>query len=396
MTKSSSSSPFPARRLIPLFLVIVFLYWVGLYLYVPTLPLYLQTKTNDLTLVGTALSMYGLWQLIVRLPLGITADWFGRRKSFVILWLGLVAAGDLVLGFSNSIDQAIFGRALIGLAAACWVPLVVMFGSLFPPDEAVRATALASTVATFGRIAATAANGWLNSLGGYPLAFQLAAGAALLAAVLVLFVPETPRPRQPPSPQKLLDLGLRREVILPSLLQAAIHVGDFAATFTFIPIIARRLGASEVAISLLLSLNLGVVLLGNLISAGLAKRTSDRALSAASFLLMSAGIGGAALAPSLGWLFAAQFAIGLSLGLAYPLLMGLSIAQVSEAERTTAMGLHQSIYALGMFAGPWLAGVLADEMGIQGMFAVVAFLVLAAGLGGSTALRINPLAKRPE
>jgi MFS family permease len=44
------------------------------------------------------------------------------------------------------------------------------------------------------------------------------------------------------------------------------------------------------------------------------------------------------------------------------------------------MGLHQSVYAIGMFAGPWLSGILADGMGIRWMFGVTAVACLAIGL----------------
>ena len=67
-------------------------------------------------------------------------------------------------------------------------------------------------------------------------------------------------------------------------------------------------------------------------------------------------------------------------GIGYPVLMGLSIQYVVDAERTTAMGLHQAVYAIGMFGGPWLSGLLADAMGIQPMFGVTAFVCLALGL----------------
>jgi MFS family permease len=60
--------------------------------------------------------------------------------------------------------------------------------------------------------------------------------------------------------------------------------------------------------------------------------------------------------------------------------MGLGIQQVADAERTTAMGLHQAVYAIGMSGGPWLSGVLADAIGIQPMFGVTAFVCLVLGL----------------
>jgi DHA1 family multidrug resistance protein-like MFS transporter len=70
----------------------------------------------------------------------------------------------------------------------------------------------------------------------------------------------------------------------------------------------------------------------------------------------------------------------LAQGISYPVLMGLSIQYVADAERTTAMGLHQAVYAIGMFGGPWLSGWLADAVGIRLTFEVTAFICLALGL----------------
>lgn len=375
--------------LIPALLVVVFLYWTALYLYVPTLPLYIQSKTPDLALVGTALGMYGLWQLISRLPLGIAVDWAGRRKPFIIAWLLLCALGDWMLGSAPDIASATAGRAVIGIAAGCWVPLVVIFSSQFEKGEIIRATAILSMVGCFARMVATSANGWLNHLGGYPLAFEAAAAAALLSAAVMLLLPDPPQPSKKPSLTRLRALSLRRDVMLPSLVQALIHLGDFAATFTFIPILARQKGANDVAISLLLSLDLAFGLLGNMVSPILARQIGRQRVALLSVVLLGLGIGGAALAPGLTAVFAFQLVIGIGFGVGYPLLMGMSIDRVDEAERTTAMGLHQSVYSIGMFAGPWLSGLLAREFGIPLMFAAVAALLLGLGLPSVMSLRTS-------
>ena len=59
------------KALIPILFIAAVLYWLGLYLYVPTLPLFAKSINSNLAIVGVVLSMYGLWQLIIRLPLAI-------------------------------------------------------------------------------------------------------------------------------------------------------------------------------------------------------------------------------------------------------------------------------------------------------------------------------------
>jgi MFS family permease len=85
-----------------------------------------------------------------------------------------------------------------------------------------------------------------------------------------------------------------------------------------------------------------------------------------------------ALAPSAPFLFGGTMCMGFAFGVVYPILMGMSIQAVDVTERTTAMGIHQSLYAIGMFTGPWVSGMLADRIGIRNTFLLTAgFYALA-------------------
>ena len=368
------------QLLIVLYVLVAFLYYVALYLYVPTLPTYVQSKSDNLALVGVVLAQYGLWQALVRLPLGIAADWLGRRKPFIISGLALVGLGAWIMGTAEGAAGLAVGRAVTGLAAGTWVPLVVIFSALFPPEEAVRATALLSLIGSLGRVLATSVTGSLNQLGGYSLAFYLAAGAAALAILIVLPTREKSLPTHQPSLTSVGHLITRRDVLLPSLLAALSQFANWAATFGFLPILAKQLGGSDVTQSILVSMHIGLVILGNLLATAIVRRIGAGRLVYASFILLSAGIGMAALATSLPLLFVAQAFIGLSMGISYPVLMGMGIRYVPDAERTTAMGLHQAVYAIGMFGGPWVGGWLSDAVGIRPMFGVTAFVTLTLGL----------------
>jgi MFS family permease len=173
-----------------------------------------------------------------------------------------------------------------------------------------------------------------------------------------------------------------RDVLVPALLSAVGQYIAWATTFGFVPILARNLGATGEVQSLLVSLNIGVGVAGNLLTTALVKRLGTNRLLYISFGLMALGAGCAAAAQSLPLVFLAQILIGVGGGIGYPLCMGMSIQYVDEKERATAMGLHQAVYAIGMFAGPWLSGILAEAYGIPLMFAGTA----VAGLGLSIVL----------
>lgn len=389
MTKVTATAPknplsqSSSRRLtIALYTTAVFFYWVGLYLYVPTLPVYIQSKVESLSSVGLVLSMYGLWMAIIRLPLGIAADWTGWRKPFILAGLALTALGAWLLSSAEDSTGLLAGRAITGLAAGTWVPLIVSYTSLFPREETIRATALLAMIGSIGRMMATSATGFLNEVGGYPLAFSLATVASGLAILIMLFADEKRAAPKRPSPDGLFTLSTRRDVLIPSLLSAAGQYINWTVTFGFLPILAADLGANDVTQSMLMSLSVAMFVAGNYLTAIITNRVDGRRLILVYFVLLSLSTGAAALATQLWTLFASQMVLGLAHGIGNPLLMGLSIRYVDNAERSTAMGLHQSVYGIGMFVGPGLSGLLADGIGVQPMFGVTAVTGLGLGLVG--------------
>lgn len=384
------ANPRGRRIAIGLYNVVVFLYWLSLYLYVPTLPTYAQSKTDNLALVGVILSMYGLWQAVIRLPLGIAADGLGRRKPFILAGLALAGLGAWVMGAACDARGLLLGRAITGLGAGAWVPLVAGFSSLFPPHDAVHAAALLNLSGQLGRILGTSLTGTLNQAGGYPLAFLAAGGVAALAVLLASLIQERGHAPKRPSPKSIGRLIVREDVLLPSLLALVSQYVNWAATFGFLPILAKSLNASDVAQGMMVSLNIGVLILGNLVAAAFAQRLGAQRLVRWSFALLALGVGLAALAPSLAWLFTSHVCIGLAQGIGGPVLMGMSIRHVADEERTTAMGVHQAVYAVGMFAGPGLSGLLADGIGIRPMFGITAVACLALGLLGARRLSERP------
>ncbi|NLE46082.1 MAG: MFS transporter [Chloroflexi bacterium] len=373
-----------------LFVGACFLYWMALYLYVPTLSTYAESKSPDnLELVGIVIAQYGLWQTLIRIPLGIVADWVGRRKPFILAGIAMAGLGAFVMGSSGHINGLIAGRAITGLAAGVWVLLVVGFSSLFPPDLAVQASATLNLASSAGRVLATGANGWLNAAGGYSLAFTIATVSAGLALLTILPFKEQAREGRRPSLHGFVRLSMRRDVITPTLLSTVAQYASWATTLGFTPILAKRLGATDVALSLLVSGNMVVGILGNLVTAAAIRRIGARRMVVVCFVMMCLGIAGVAVAPTLGLLFVAQGVQGLFQGAVYPVLLGMSIEHVDERERSTAMGVHQAIYGIGMTAGPALGGVIAEAVGIAPMFLITAAACLIAGVLGARQLAVS-------
>jgi DHA1 family multidrug resistance protein-like MFS transporter len=286
------------------------------------------------------------------------------------------------MGNAGGVTGLLIGRSITGIAAAGWVPLVVAFNSLFPPKEIVRATAILTLFYSLGRLVGTASTGMLNNWGGYSLPFLLAVGVAGLGIIVMLPTREmhfTPVRR---SRAAIKGLILRRDVLLPALLSAVTMYADISTTFGFFPILAVQLGGNYITQSMLVTVYMVIFIIGNLSTPFLIKRVSSQTMLTIAFILLGVGIGTAAVATTLPLLFAGQFFIGVAMGINYPVLMGLSIRKVSPAEQNTAMGLHQSVYAIGIFVGPWVSGMLADAVGLSWMLGITAVGVVLLGMYG--------------
>ena len=382
------------KRHLILFAGAVFLLWFSQYVFVPTLPEYLRDKVGSLAVVGAVLAMYGLWQVVVRLPLGILIDAVGRQKLFLLGGFLVGALGTLTLGTAGTIPGLYVGRSLTGLSMGIWVPLVVVFSGFFPAEQSVRAAAVLTLVSAAARISASAINGYLNEWGGTTLAFYVGSAAALTAALLVLPIRIDGRPTGAPKLRPLLRLFVRKTVLLPSMLAAVIQYALFGISLGFMPVLARQLGAGDVTLGYMATVNLLFFLLGNLTATSSSSRLKPESLVLASYILFALAIATAAMAKSIPLQTIAQGAMGIAQGVGYPVLMGMTIRDIPPQQRTAAMGLHQSVYAAGIFIGPWASGALAEALGIRPMFGITAGLVLVLGCSGSILLSRRPAGRR--
>lgn len=372
----------PHRATILLYLVAISFFWASQYIYLPTLPTYVQLKTGNLATVGVVLSMYGMFQALVRLPLGIAADWLGWRKPFAIAGLALAGLGAWLLVSADSAASLAVGRAITGASAGAWVVIVVAFSALFPPQEAVRASSLLMIFNSLGRIIATSSAGVLTDLGGYAAPFWIAAVLGLISAMILLPVRETRRPSQRFSVASIFRVLARRDVLAPTVLSTIGQYALWTGAFGFFTVLAKQLGATSVQQSALITIHIALAMVGSFFTSLRGLRISSHQWVYASFVLMAVGIFIAAVAPSLSVLLIAPGFTGLGMGIGYPVLLGMSIERVRDAERTIAMSWHQTIYAIGMFIGPAISGALADAIGLQPMLGMTAFVTVVLGIVG--------------
>ena len=353
-----------------LFCVAMLLYWFSMYTYVPILPLYAASLGASYKMVGLVIGVYGITQLLLRIPQGILSDRWRKRKLFVLLAMAVSCASALGMWLAPNVESLLIFRGLSGVSATAWVVMVVLFSSYFTETEAPRAYGILNSLGFAGQMTGMFAGGLVAEWYGWSATFILAAAGAALGFGLSLGIRETTPTGTAPlrlseAPAIMRNLQLLMAAVMASLAQLIAYGGLFG----FVPVAAKNLGASNFELGLLPTLSSAPSIVASVLAGGwFVRRLGLRRSICLGFLLMGAATAVIPALDSLLQLYVSQMIGGFGRGLVFPLLMSFSVATMAPGAKATAMGVFQSLYALGMFAGPVVVGVMADTAGLGAGF----------------------------
>ena len=402
-TSAPRQPPSRRRRLSPwLFQVVNFCFWIALYFYVPILPVYAERNGASLTVIGVMLSAYGIMQFLLRIPVGVGSDLLGRRRPFVIAGLGAAGLGALWFVWMPAPPGLIFARALTGIGACAWVVITVMYAGYFAPAQVTRAVAFLAVTNGLGQAVATFIGGAAAQSWGWHAPFYLSAGAAIVGIVVVgLCVEARTGPAVAPVTwRRLVVVGTHPQLLLVAGLAAVNTYVQFTTIYGFTPVFAaHELGANRADLGVLTAVSVLSLMAAQFLAPTIVNRFGFRGPTIASFLLNAAMTAVIPLVPALALgiglrqtaalplLILTQSIAGLARGLLQTSLMSQSILAVPSAERATAMGVFQAVYASGMLLGPLVGGRLADAVGLNALFWLAG---LMSTVGAVVVLRATP------
>lgn len=356
-------------------------FWAAVYIYLPILSPYIQMISGSFKNVGLVIGAYGLAQLLLRIPIGIWSDRWQKRKLFVLygFFFDALAATGLLLSASTA--MLFFSVFAAGIAASMWVPFTVLFASYFPAEKLAYSMSLILFSTRVSQITANYIGGIVAEAWGWLGPFYLGIGLAAIGFLLANALAEPAAQKISSSSLKqLLMVGKNSTLIFSSLACIILQFTVFSAPIGFTPIYAQQIGASKGQLGMLLFCyqlpnTLATLLAGTFLSLYF----SQPVLILSGFLFITAALIVLPLTGQLNFLYGVQAFNGFGVGLAFPLLMSLALGAITPEQRATAMGFFQSLYALGMTAGPIISGLLAQELGLNIVFLINGFLALAAG-----------------
>jgi DHA1 family multidrug resistance protein-like MFS transporter len=352
-----------------------FFWWISLYLYVPVLPVYIQSSGANLNIVGVVLAAYSIPQVILRIPIGLWADRLVRRKSLVLAGMMFAALGALGLGISTDPWLLFSARMVVGIGAATWVVFTTYFTAYYPERDSGKAIGLLNFVRGGSLIAATAGGGFLADVYGFRPTFFGAAVLGILALFAMFFAKERTADYERAVTRRSFSSVITSPLLITvSIMGIMSHFAIFAGVFGFIPVYAAELGASSSQLGLITMINLGFSTAAALGAVWVWERMGYRYTIILGTIVSGVSLLAVPFIPSVPILMLIQICFGLGSGVLMTTLMALSIRNVPREHQATAMGIYQAVYAVGMLTGPLVSGFLGAELGLDSIFFAAASL----------------------
>ncbi|WP_137285904.1 MFS transporter [Halorussus salinisoli] len=339
--------------------------------------------------------MYGLFQL----PLGIVADWVGKKRIMLVGLAGM-SGGILIAGTAASYEVLLVAQTIAGISGSSFHPT----GMSIVSDVETQATeGKAMGVFGFGgalgTLAAPLIVGGLGAIVGWRVALVGAAAVGIAMTVLVVVViagtdDETTEPvRAGWDPflssserrrlvRNAITVPVSREIVVLSLLTMTLSLQHRAVqTFTTAYVTTEIETTVSVGNFAFLTLLLGGSL-SSLWAGSLADRFSRALLSFGVAVVTGIFIGATRfLRVPLG-LFPGELSIPLVavwfgiIGSVMYANYPVKNAMISERAETnysgSLFGIIQTVSAVGSAGGPALFGVLADQWGVVSAFPAIA------------------------
>lgn len=357
----------------------IFVFWASLYMYVPILPTHARSAGASEGQIGSILASYGLTQLLFRLPLGLLSDRLRRKKLFALIGAVLVALSGLGLALSRTPTALFVFRALSGCAATAWVTITALYNTQFSIEHAVRTAGQLNFLSAIGQILAMSTGGLLADRWGAQAAFWASAVLAVPAFLAFTLVKDVRTTRGPgiTMPQFLRAISTPK-LLLVSGLAACSQYAMFGTSLGFAAVRAQDLGASDARLGLLTTAVQVAKAIPMLMLSVRSRPDNSRVATIAGLVLIAVPLFIFPYLTSFWLLVACQAVMGLGIGIVFPVLMGLALQSVEPDARASAMGVFQSIYALGMTLGPLISGIVARRWQIEGVYLTNGVLLVAA------------------
>lgn len=340
----------------------------------------------DLTKSSVGVLLAAMWIVFAFLqyPSGILADRFGER---LIILIALAATAGCSLILAVAPNAGVFAAVVVLLGAGAGLYFSVgssLITRLF--DERGTALSIHTTGASIGGIFVPVIVTAIATRFDWQLSFFFTAGIAGVTFILFLVIV---RPTTPVSPgltisdqfqfsriRRLLD----NRVVASTTLLAIVGMYVFQAVSSFLPTFLQEFHNLDAGLaSVLFGLVFGLSTVSLPIQGRLSDRISRELVLTAAFLSTAVGFFLLLMTDWVGGLYLGILIVGSGMGWA-GVIQSRIMDGFAADERGTGFGLVRTVFILIGSGGSAITGILADMVGWQAAYGVVALLLVVAGI----------------
>ena len=375
----SKLSPLERRSALTLACVIS-LRLFGLFLIMPVFSLYAQ-QMPDATpwLIGMALGVYGLGQVLLQIPLGLLSDRIGRKPA-ITLGLLVFAAGGLVAAMSHGLLGIVIGRALQGMGAVAGAG-TALAADLTRHENRSKVMGIIGVSIGVAFLLALILGPPLEAVAGLTGLFAATSILALAALVLLWLIVPTPEQATAPAAASWAGvLSMLRDGRM-LVLNGSVFFLHMLLTASFVGLPLLLANRLHLPVNRHWELYLPVMVIAAFVMGACLHRMRDLAQSlklvavcvvATGLGLLGFGLSGEHVAV-LGVAAAVFFSAFNLLEAALPSL----VSQLAPGSmRGAAMGAYSTSQFLGAFVGGAVGGIALGRLGTDGVFLCAAALTL--------------------
>ncbi|MDA8193454.1 MAG: MFS transporter [Thermaerobacter sp.] len=374
----------------------LYVLWIGEFfitaganLVIPFLPLYIHTMGIQSTASierwsGIVFSSTFVVAVVIQPWWGKLADKVGRKVMLVRSGVGM-AIVMASLGLAHNVYELVVLRGLMGLVSGFIGAAIALQASQTPRENAGQALGVLQTGAVAGSLVGPLIGGVLSEAVGMRRVFYLTGAMQFVAAVLVIFFVHetfTPDPRTSTMDTRHFMAAMgRTRIVLPLFVVTMIIQMGYLSIEPIVTIYVHQLNPHTHHLAVLAGATFAAIGLGNVVSAPLLGRLSDR-VGSAKILLWSMLVAALLYVPqafvhSAYQLMVLRFVLGLSLGGLQPSVQALIRRYAPTAQLGRVFGYNTSFMMAGNLVGPNLGGLVSSAVGIPPVFFITAGLLLA-------------------
>jgi predicted MFS family arabinose efflux permease len=343
----------------------------------PLLPSYEARYGLTDVATGLIVSLASVGILVVSLPASGLSNRFGVRK-LTLLSLGVLAAGNLVVGLSKSYPALLAGRTVYGVGLGMiWVTATAWLHDA-AGDSGARALALTTSVVGAAALIAPSFSGWLGERFTLGTPFIVLGGfcAVVLVVLLLLRTPTGESTESNPPLREMLRAARADALMVTSIVLTLAVALMWMSAELLVPLRLHELGYGAARIGFAFSAASIVFLASSAVTSARAERwatvrvaTIWMAAFAVSVLVAVVGVGAV---PTISFLLAAALTTGVLIALTYPL--GATGATQGGFSVAVVGALINIVWAGSGLIGPIVGGAVAQAIGDR-----LWFVGLAAG-----------------